>query len=111
MRPAGHRGKERLRGMPNRKKRCPPADSSPLVALENGAPPTAHGRRSPCPKPRKSAAAAHRSWSTTVPITPEDYELAVFTIARMIARWWDASGRKMPDTEQQRPGLSGTDGL
>ena len=40
---------------------------------------------------------------TTVPITPEDYELAVHTIARMIAQWWDANGRKMADTEQQRP--------
>ena len=40
---------------------------------------------------------------TTAPITPEDYELAVHTIARMIAQWWDANGRKMPDTEPQEP--------
>jgi hypothetical protein len=35
----------------------------------------------------------------TVPITPEDYELAVHAIATMIAQWWDANGRTMPDTE------------
>jgi hypothetical protein len=39
---------------------------------------------------------------TIVPITPEDYELTVHAIARMIAHWWDANGRKIPDTEQQR---------
>ena len=50
--------------------------------------------------------------STIVPITPEDYELAVHTIARMIALWWDANGRKMPDTEQQPPrGTPDTDNL
>jgi hypothetical protein len=32
----------------------------------------------------------------TVPITPEDYKLAVDTIARMIAQWWDAHGRQLP---------------
>jgi hypothetical protein len=35
-----------------------------------------------------------------MPITPEDYKLAVDTIARMIAQWWDAHGRQLPDTEQ-----------
>jgi hypothetical protein len=35
----------------------------------------------------------------TAPITPEDYELAVYAIAAMIARWWDANGHQMPDTE------------
>ena len=38
-----------------------------------------------------------------VPIRPEDYELAVHTIAKMVAQWLDADGRTMPDTEQQRP--------
>lgn len=32
----------------------------------------------------------------TVPITPDDYELAVHTIAAMIARWWEANGRQFP---------------
>jgi hypothetical protein len=41
----------------------------------------------------------------TVPITPEDDKLAVDTIARMIAQWWDANGRQIPDTEQH----NGTD--
>jgi hypothetical protein len=38
----------------------------------------------------------------TVSITPEDYERAVHAIAAVIAQWWDANGRRMPDTEQQR---------
>jgi hypothetical protein len=38
-----------------------------------------------------------------VPISEEDYELAVHAIATMIARWWDANGRKMPDTDSQDP--------
>ena len=39
----------------------------------------------------------------TVPITLEDYEKAVHAIAAMIAQWWDANGRIVPDTERQRP--------
>jgi hypothetical protein len=35
----------------------------------------------------------------------EDYKLAVDTIARMIAQWWDAHGHQLPDTGQR----NGTD--
>lgn len=38
---------------------------------------------------------------------PEDYEF----VAHTIARWWDASGRKMPDTDNSDRNHPGIDDL
>ena len=36
----------------------------------------------------------------TAPISPEDYQLAVSAIATMIARWWETTGRHLPDPDK-----------
>lgn len=63
------------------------------------------------PKKRRRCTPVVVNPPRTVPITPEDYELAVHAIARMIAQWWDANGRTTPDTEQQRPEHPSADNL
>lgn len=68
--------------------------------------PSALGRRSHA-RSQSRAAAARPSWSgrrSPRRSPPRTTKLAVDTIARMIARQWDANGRAMPDTEQQPPG-------
>jgi len=37
---------------------------------------------------------------TTAPITAEEYEQAVSAIATMIDRWWETTGRHLPDPDE-----------
>ena len=50
----------------------------------------------------------------TAPITPEEYQQAVSAIATMIARWWETTGRHLPESDEAPPAESesgsGTDG-
>jgi len=50
---------------------------------------------------------------TTAPITAEESEQAVSAIATMIARWWETTGRHLPDPDEapaESESASGTDG-